>query len=109
MKLRIKGTYRHRTRVKILWFWIVEPWKTDNFDQTLFINDLKWTGTVGPLGVSLAVTGKKPDLEVNAIVAFMGQNVFSRTIYLKNAAAEQLIHAEPVKGAILNATLSLED
>ena len=103
MKLRIKGTYRHRVRVNFLLFWIVQKWKTDSFDQFITLNEKnEWKGALGPV----TVTAKVENMNVVFSASYMGVTLYEKQVAIPPTSLP--VHAEPIKGAVLNATLSIE-
>ena len=100
MTVRFKGTYRSRVRVRLLWFWVVHPWKTQEFDKTFVVMPNGVSYGTGPVGFGLALVG--PPLALEASIAFMGQKVLDRKLMLAGDKGD--FHAEPIKGAIFKGT-----
>lgn len=102
MTLRVYGTYKHRTRVKILWFWWVTGWQTDKFDETVVIPDASEKFKVGPVTVKVGLESSA----VNATVLLSDIPLFNWKLAIPGMSTQ--FHAEPIKGCIVDATLELK-
>jgi len=102
MTLSLVGTYRHRIRVNLLFFWIVDKWRTDKIDISYPIPEK--AGTV-KLNDSLKIKTATTNTGLRVSVVWMGFDAFSRDLEL--GIHEEAIHAEPIKGCILDAVMKL--
>lgn len=99
MTIEITGKYRHRTRVKVLWFWIIEPWKEDPISQKLVVPDTGKTFAAGPIAVSAALSG----LGLKVTLQALGATLWTSEVVLPGF--DKPFHFEPIKGAILEGTV----
>jgi hypothetical protein len=107
---KITGQYRHRVRVKILWFWIVMPWKTTPFEwqQQVEIPELHLAYSplpAIPLSIALDVDENSAHFGLKLM---NGPEIWGQTIPVP-ASAEQSFKVEPWKGVILEGTASFTE
>lgn len=105
MNIRIKGTFRHRVRVNLLIFWIVEKWKTDKFEHVIPVPialEKEWT--VGPVPIKVKVA----PIDGGASVEISAFNVKAFAAEIPIDVKPFNFEAEPIKGCQLKATVSLE-
>lgn len=101
MKIKVTGTYRERLRVKILWFWIVGPWKERQILEEWPVPKMGHTFGAGPLTVTAMLdTGG-----LNVILSLAGYQLWQQQFVA--VGAKRHIHAEPIKGLILDAVIEV--
>lgn len=101
----VSGTYRHRLRVKFLWFWIVKPWKTDSFSYSFPFDPSGQATTVRLPGLPISLTAriqtsvlsKQDNVVLEANVEGVDVQIASVPININVVFPFQ---AEPIKGCI---------
>lgn len=99
IRLEVNGTLRRRTRIHLVFFWIVGPWRTDRiaFSQEQ-ATGVSLTHSIGEFKVSLGAI----DGLLTIAIDFRGIRVYSTTMGLPTGDVEMPFHAEPIKGIVLN-------
>ena len=104
---RIEGVYRHRTRINLLLFSIVGPWKTDTFTFERAVPELAgdWTWQPAasvPLSVTVALSSDGADFRLR----LLDRPVSVQHFRIPNLGNKRF-HFEPVKGNIVEGSASV--
>jgi hypothetical protein len=107
---KVTGTYRYRVRIKILWFWIVQPWKTVPFAWERQVDapeiHLAYSPAPGiPLSIALDLDESSAHFGLKLT---NGPELWGHTVSVP-AGVEQPFNFEPWKGVILNGTAKFEE
>lgn len=107
---KLTGTYRYRVRVKILWFWVVQPWKTVPFTWERKVEAPELHLAYSPVpGVPLSIA---LDLDEGSahfgLKLTNGPELWGHTVPVP-VSAEQPFSFEPWKGVILSGTAKFEE
>ncbi len=106
MKLSVIGTLKQRTRIKILWFWIVTGWKTTQINEQITFNaNGSVSKRINIAGIQLQLTGHIDGGDVTVDVSAEGFPIFSYSAPLPSFARH--VHAEPIKGVIFDVDITL--
>lgn len=106
-RISLTGKVRSRTRVKILWFWIVGKWREDPFNEEMKVNiedrlaSFYWHGFDGTVGV---VNGGSA---IAASVKYKRVPLIAETFPI-SVAISKPFKSEPIKGVIVEGELKVE-
>lgn len=107
-KLTLTGTYRHRLRINLLFMVIEGKWKEEPIEwyTSLPSHDQAFTFRVPGMPIEVVARG---NLERIGIAAKLhGATLYRQEIRLGALPYEVPIKSEPIKGAIIDATLRIE-
>lgn len=99
---KFEGQYRYRVRVKILWFWVVQPWKTSPFTWQQIVDTpalhLAYSPVPG-VPISLALDADETGAHFG-IKLLGGPEIWGETIHVPTSLS-QSFHFAPWKGVEL--------
>ena len=103
MKIKVSGTYRERTRINLLFFWITGPWKSKPFDRSFVVPEKGVRFAIGP------VTFAASPVDGQGVVASV--SIFEHTVWDSLVpiplGLKIPLHTEPIKGVILDAVVEV--